>query len=200
MTYLFANWPKRLTLGLMGVGATTLMAACGPSPDTATDPTMADEAPMATEAPETDYAATADNTVVDVAAGSEDFTILVQAIEAADLAETLASSTPITVFAPTDAAFEALPEGALEALLQPENQDALRQVLTYHVLPQEVPAAAVTTGDVPTAAGEPLTLVVDEATGMVMVNNAQVIAPDIMASNGIIHAIDQVILPPSLSL
>ncbi|QQE66439.1 fasciclin [Leptolyngbya sp. BL0902] len=198
MTTLSFSSLKRLTIGVIGVGALSLMAACGSSADMTTDATVSDEAPMAAEG--SDYGATAGNTVVDIAASEDDFTILVQAIEAAELTETLASSTPITVFAPTNAAFEALPEGALEALLQPENQDALRQVLSYHVLPLEVPAAEVTTGEVPTAAGAPLTLVVDEATGTVMVNNAQVIMTDIMASNGIIHAIDQVVLPPDLSL
>lgn len=200
MTHRFVPKSKRLAVGLVVVGSATLLAACGNATPTATESPQAEDAPMATETPEADYAAPGANTVIDIAASEAEFSTLVQAIEAADLTEALASSTPITVFAPTNDAFEALPEGALEALLQPENQDALRQVLTYHVLPMEVPAAAVSTGEVPTAAGTPLVLQVDEATGIVMVNEAQVTTPDIMASNGVIHAIDQVILPPDLAL
>ncbi|MGB3202689.1 MAG: fasciclin domain-containing protein [Nodosilinea sp.] len=156
---------------------------------------------MATEEPAADSTtAMGENTVVDVAASSDDFSTLAQAIEAADLTEALSAPGPITVFAPTNEAFEALPEGALDELLLPENQDLLRQVLTYHVVQQEVAAADATTGEVPTAAGTPLMLTVDEATGDVMVNEAMVVEPDIQASNGIIHGIDQVILPPDLNL
>lgn len=199
MAYLSFPLSKRLMVGFMSVGAITLMAACGSSANTAAEPTSTEEAPMATDMPETDYSASTASTVVDIAANEPEFSTLVQALEAADLTETLASSPNITVFAPTNEAFEALPEGALETLLQPENQEALRQVLTYHVLPQAVPAAEVATGEVPTAAGAPLALVVDEATGTVMVNNAQVIATDITADNGVIHVIDQVLLPPDLA-
>lgn len=199
MTYRFSNLAKRLTIGFIGLGAATLTAACGSSADTATDPAMTDDAPVAAETMEDGAAVTESNTIVDVAASSEDFSILVQAIEAADLATTLASTEGITVFAPTNAAFEALPEGALDELLLPENQEALQQVLTYHVLPQQVVASDVTTGEVPSLAGPPLSLVVDEAAGTVMVNSAQVITPDVMASNGVIHVIDQVLLPPDLA-
>ncbi|MFH7242569.1 MAG: fasciclin domain-containing protein [Spirulina sp.] len=198
MTYLFSALSKRLTIGLLSVGAATLMVACGSSPNMATDPTMTDDDSTAAETPSGEYAAMEANTIVDVAAGSEDFSLLVQAIEAAELAPVLASSDDITVFAPTNEAFEALPEGALDQLLLPENREALRQVLTYHVLPQQVVAADVATGEVLTLADAPLALMVDEATGTVMINNAQVITPDIMASNGVIHAIDQVLLPPEL--
>jgi uncharacterized surface protein with fasciclin (FAS1) repeats len=198
MAHLSFPLSKRLMIGLISVGAITLMAACGSSANTAAAPTSTEDAPMATEMTEADYPAAEVNTVVDIAANEPEFSTLVQALEAADLTETLASSPAITVFAPTNEAFEALPEGALETLLQPENQDALRQVLTYHVLPQAVSAADATTGEIPTAAGAPLSLVVDEATGTLMVNNAQVIATDITADNGVIHVIDQVLLPPDL--
>lgn len=202
--------PKRLTIGLLGVGAATLMVGCGNAADTTADPSAPADTPAATgtpgtpeaaEAPGADYSETAgQNNVVDVAASEDDFSTLVQAIEAADLTEALASSQSITVFAPTNEAFEALPEGTLDELLLPENQDLLRQILTYHVIQQEVPSAAVTTGEVPTAAGAPVALMVDEATGEVRVNNALVVEADIQASNGVIHAVDQVILPPDLAL
>ncbi|MEA5452457.1 fasciclin domain-containing protein [Leptolyngbya sp. CCNP1308] len=200
MTTIRSSKTKRWMVGFASVGAAALLAACGgtETSDTAVD-TAPGQDPMATEEPATDPMAEGD-TVVDVAASDEDFSILVEAIEAADLTETLSASGPVTVFAPTNEAFEALPEGTLDELLLPENQDLLRQVLTYHVLQDEVPASEVTTGEVPTAAGTPVSIQVDEATGDVMVNEAMVVTPDIQASNGVIHAIDQVILPPGLTL
>ncbi|MBD2231923.1 fasciclin domain-containing protein [Phormidium tenue FACHB-1052] len=194
---------KQWMVGFASVGAAALLAACGASEPTVE--TEAGQAPTTTEESATDPMAGGDtmaegDTVVDVAASDEDFSILVEAIEAADLTETLSASGPVTVFAPTNEAFEALPEGTLDELLLPENQDLLRQVLTYHVLQDEVPAAEVTTGEVPTAAGTPVSIQVDDATGEVMVNEAMVVTPDIQASNGVIHAIDAVILPPGLTL
>ncbi|PSR15778.1 fasciclin [filamentous cyanobacterium CCP3] len=190
---------KRWLAGFASVGAAALLAACGAE----SEPTAVDtvpEAPVATEEPAADYSAAGGDTVADLAASSEEFSTLAQAIEAADLTEALAASGPITVFAPTNEAFEALPEGTLDELLLPENQDLLRQVLTYHVVQEEVAAADATSGEVPTAAGTPLMLEVDETTGDIMVNEAMVVEPDIQASNGIIHGIDQVILPPDLAL
>ncbi|MBE9155784.1 fasciclin domain-containing protein [Nodosilinea sp. LEGE 06152] len=191
---------KRWLTGFASIGAAALLAACGAeSEPTAVD--TAPQAPVATEEPATDSSTATDGeTVADVAASSEEFSTLAQAIEAADLTEALAASGPITLFAPTNEAFEALPEGTLDELLLPENQDLLRQVLTYHVVQEEVAAADATSGEVSTAAGTPLTLEVDEASGDVMVNEAMVVEPDIQASNGIIHGIDQVILPPDLAL
>ncbi len=204
---------KRLTAGFIGLGAVFALAACGTPEDTATDtapgdptatePDMPAEDPTATESDmpaEDSSAATSGNTVVDVAASDDSFSTLVQAVEAAGLAEPLATGGPFTIFAPTNEAFEALPDGTLETLLQPENQDLLAQVLTYHVVPQEVMAADVTTGEVPTVAGPSISVVVDEASGEVMVNEAMVTQTDIQADNGVIHAIDQVILPPGLEL
>ncbi|MGG6238303.1 fasciclin domain-containing protein [Nodosilinea sp. AN01ver1] len=191
---------KRWLAGFASVGAAALLAACGAETADPTAETVPEE-PMATEEPATDYSTAAgEDTVVDVAASSEEFSTLAQAIEAADLTEALSAEGPITVFAPTNEAFEALPEGTLDELLLPENQELLRQVLTYHVIEEEVTAAEATSGEVPTVAGTPLTLEVDEASGDVMVNEAMVVEPDIQASNGIIHGIDQVILPPDLAL
>lgn len=193
---------KRLTAGFIGVGAVFALAACGTPDDTATDTTAPGD-PVATEPDmpaEDPSAAPSGNSVVDVAASDASFSTLVQAIEAAGLAEPLASGGPYTIFAPTNEAFEALPDGTLETLLQPENQDLLAQVLAYHVVPQEVMAADVATGEVPTVAGPSISVVVDEASGEVMVNEAMVIQTDIQADNGVIHAIDQVILPPGLEL
>ncbi|MBB1513682.1 fasciclin domain-containing protein [Tessaracoccus sp. MC1679] len=134
-------------------------------------------------------------TIVDVAAGNPDFETLVAAVTAADLVETLSGDGPFTVFAPTDDAFDALPEGLLDALLLPENKDALTSILTYHVVSGEVMAADVTAGDVATVEGSTIAITTD---GGVMVNDANVVTTDVDASNGVIHVIDKVIVPPTV--
>ncbi|MDB9527138.1 fasciclin domain-containing protein [Oscillatoria sp. CS-180] len=171
------------------------VACTGEAPEAASD-TTAETAPEPTESEET--AAAASDTIVDVAVANGSFDTLVAAVQAADLAGTLSAEGPYTVFAPTDDAFAALPEGVLDALLLPENKDTLTQILAYHVVPAEVPASAVETGAVASVAGEDLNLVADGSG--VMVNDATVITADVMASNGIIHVIDSVLLPPSLDL
>lgn len=139
---------------------------------------------------------TASNTIVDVASGSESFNTLVQAAQAAGLVDTLSGEGPYTVFAPTDEAFSQLPDGALDYLLQPENQDLLQQVLTYHVVPGEVTASEITSGPVEAVGGGLAVLVTDD--GRVIVNNASVVNADIQASNGVIHAVNRVLLPETL--
>jgi uncharacterized surface protein with fasciclin (FAS1) repeats len=135
-------------------------------------------------------------TIVDVAVGAGTFDTLVAAVSAAGLAETLSGEGPFTVFAPTDEAFAALPAGLVDALLLPENEAALVAVLTYHVLGAEVPSSDVATGAVGTLQGEEIELVVDD--NGVTVNGANVIAVDVEASNGVIHVIDAVLVPPSI--
>ncbi|MCT7993183.1 fasciclin domain-containing protein [Laspinema olomoucense] len=135
-------------------------------------------------------------TIAEIAAGSESFTTLTSALEAAGLTETLSGEGPFTVFAPTDEAFAALPEGALEQLLQPENRQLLVQVLTYHVVEGSVMSGDLSTTEVPSIEGRSINVTVDE--GSVMVNSANVVQADIEASNGVIHVIDQVILPPQM--
>ena len=134
--------------------------------------------------------------VVSMAQASDNLTTLVSAIEAADLVDTLSGPGPFTVFAPTDAAFAALPDDVLSQLLLPENRERLRVLLAYHV----IPGRAVTSGDIagqqlaaPTAMGSPLQI--DATGGGVMVDNASVIAADIEATNGVIHVIDRVLVP-----
>lgn len=139
-------------------------------------------------------------TIVDIAAGNEDFETLVAAVTAAGLVDTLAGDGPFTVFAPTDAAFAALPEGTVEDLLKPENKDQLTQVLLYHVVPGKVMSGdiAIGTSAVGTAAeGNQVCVTLD---GGVMLDDgsgtmANVTAADLEASNGVIHVIDKVILP-----
>ena len=132
-------------------------------------------------------------TVVEIAIGSPDHTTLVAAVKAAGLVETLSGAGPFTIFAPTNAAFAKLPAGTVESLLLPENKAKLVAILTYHVVPDKVMAADVKTGEVPTVNGKVLSV---KADGMgVMVNNAKVVATDLVGSNGVVHVIDAVILP-----
>ena len=132
-------------------------------------------------------------TIVELAIDSPDHTTLVAAVKAAGLVETLSGPGPFTLFAPTNAAFAKLPAGTVESLLKPENKAKLVAVLTYHVVPAKVLAADVTTGEAPTVNGKMLAL---KADGMgVMVNNAKVVAADLVGSNGVIHVVDTVILP-----
>ncbi|NJK34791.1 MAG: fasciclin domain-containing protein [Oscillatoriales cyanobacterium SM2_2_1] len=137
-------------------------------------------------------------TIVTIAAGNKNFSTLVAALKAAGLVETLSGKGPFTVFAPTDAAFKALPKGTVEKLLKPENKQALVKVLTYHVVPGKVLSKDVKPGNVKSFEGSSIKVSV---TGdKVKVNNANVTAVDIKGSNGVIHVIDAVILPPGLKL
>lgn len=137
----------------------------------------------------------AEKDIVTVAVEAGDFETLAAALEAADLVETLQGEGPFTVFAPTDEAFAALPEGTLETLLEPENKEQLAAILTYHVVPGMVTAEDIEPGEVETVEGSAVTLAVAED-GTVTVNDATVVTADVMASNGVIHVIDAVILPP----
>ncbi len=134
-----------------------------------------------------------DKTVVEIAASMDDFSTLVAAVKAAGLAETLSGDGPFTVFAPTNEAFAALPEGTVETLLKPENKEKLISILTYHVVPAKVLAADVTPGEVATVNGESFTVSVEDDT--VMVDDAKVVKTDVVGKNGVIHVIDSVIMP-----
>lgn len=136
--------------------------------------------------------------IVETAVQADDFTILAEALEAADLVEALQGEGPFTVFAPTDAAFEALPEGQLESLLQAENKEQLQAILTYHVVSGKAMASDVTGMDAaPTLEGRSIQFQVDDDTVRLMgQNTATVVQADIEASNGVIHVIDSVLLPP----
>ncbi|EJK58987.1 hypothetical protein THAOC_20848, partial [Thalassiosira oceanica] len=134
------------------------------------------------------------NNIVDVALGNEDFSTLVAALTAAGLVDTLSGEGPFTVFAPTNAAFDALPEGTLDSLLLEENVDALSGILTYHAVAANALSSSLVTGDVETLNGATVAVTVDDG---VMVNDSTVKVADIVTSNGIIHVIDAVLLPPS---
>ncbi len=136
-------------------------------------------------------------TIVEVASGNPDFSTLVAAVEAAGLAETLSGTGPFTVFAPTNAAFEALPAGVLDKLLLPENKETLTKVLTYHVVPGKVTSDMVTAGDVATVEGSTIAITTD---GGVKINGSTTVtAVDVDASNGVIHVIDSVLIPEDVA-
>jgi uncharacterized surface protein with fasciclin (FAS1) repeats len=131
--------------------------------------------------------------IVDVAAGAGSFSTLLAAAEAAGLVDVLKSDGPFTVFAPTDEAFAALPEGTVETLLKPENRDQLAAILTYHVVPGKVMSTDLQDDmEATTVQGQSVTIDLDNG---VMVEEASVVTADIEASNGVIHVIDAVILP-----
>ncbi len=135
--------------------------------------------------------------IVETAVAAGSFTTLATALDAAGLVETLKGEGPFTVFAPTDDAFAALPEGTVESLLQPENRDALVSILTYHVVAGRVTSDQVVQLDEATTVnGAQVGIEVDG--GTVMINQAAVTAVDVPASNGVIHVIDQVLLPPEM--
>ncbi|MDO9527012.1 MAG: fasciclin domain-containing protein, partial [Gemmobacter sp.] len=132
--------------------------------------------------------------IVDTAIAAGSFTTLVAAVQAAGLVDTLKGEGPFTVFAPTDAAFAALPAGTVEDLLKPENKDKLTAVLTYHVIPGKVMSTDLSEGlKAATVNGAEVTITLD---GGAKVDGAVISAADVAASNGVIHVIDAVILPP----
>jgi uncharacterized surface protein with fasciclin (FAS1) repeats len=141
------------------------------------------------------FARATNQDIVDTAVGAGQFKTLAAALQAADLVNTLKGTGPFTVFAPTDAAFAKLPAGTVENLLKPENKEKLMAILTYHVVPGAVKSEQVTRLDEAKTVNGALVKVSTDH-GKVMINDATVIKPDIAASNGIIHVIDKVILPP----
>ena len=176
------------TITAIAAASVLLLSACGADGSTS-DTTVAavDTTDMAKEV----------GNIVEVAQGNPDFSTLVAAIVAADLAETLSGEGPFTVFAPTNAAFEALPAGLLEKLLLPENKAILVKILTYHVVASKVMAADVMAGDVTTVEGSTFAI---STMGGVKVNTANVTATDVPASNGVIHVIDAVLVPSSVDI
>lgn len=192
----------KLLTTLTGSALILALAACGgeeaPAPTPAPEDTSIESTEPVVEEPTepvVEEPAVTSNTIVDVAAGNPDFSTLVAAINAAGLGETLAGEGPYTVFAPTNEAFAALPEGTLDTLLLPENKDQLVSILTYHVVPGRVMSSdlAGTTAEPATVNGA--TVMIDATGDSVMVGDATVTTADIEASNGVIHVIDQVILP-----
>lgn len=190
------------TLHILTASAAALaLVACG---DTTDETAMEDDTMMADEMANAE--AEMPGTIVEVAQGNPDFSTLVSAVTAAELGETLSGAGPFTVFAPTNAAFDALPEGTVETLTT-EDTEQLGSILTYHVVPSEVMAADLTAAiesageggyTIETVNGGTLTAMVDG--GNVVLTDAQgntatVTATDVDASNGVIHVIDTVLMP-----
>jgi uncharacterized surface protein with fasciclin (FAS1) repeats len=175
-------------LAVLAITSATLVACSNGETKTAeapaTDSTVKEEV-MAPVAPKD---------IVDVAIGSPDHTTLVAAVTAAGLVETLKGAGPFTVFAPTNAAFAALPAGTVDGLLKPESKDALTKILTYHVVAGAVKAADLKDGQkVKTLQGEELTVAIKD--GKVTINGANVTAADLTGSNGVVHVVDAVLMP-----
>jgi len=133
--------------------------------------------------------------IVDTAVSAGQFKTLVAAVTAAGLVDTLKGKGPFTVFAPTDAAFAKLPAGTVESLLKPENKSKLVAILTYHVVPGKVMSGDIAGKKLSVATVQGRKVSVNAMSG-VMINDANVVSADIVASNGVIHVIDKVILPP----
>ena len=182
---------RKVKLVALALVASIAFTACG-SDSEATEETVTEESVVETE---TETVEVTD--IVAVASSTEGFSTLVAALTAASLVETLQGEGPFTVFAPNDAAFEALPAGLLEKLLLPENVAILKSILTYHVVAGNVLAADVVAGDAASVEGSNLALTTDMG---VKVNDATVIQADVTASNGVIHVIDKVLVPPTVDL
>ena len=188
---------RRAAIAVVSVAAALTLSACSSSSDEATTTEATAEVSAEAEAEAGLTEEMSVGTIVDVASAGADFSTLVAAITAANLGETLSGEGPFTVFAPTNEAFAALPEGVLDALLLPENKDALAKILTYHVVPGTVMAADITDGDVATVEGQNVML--STANG-VTVNGATVLIADVAADNGVIHAIDAVLVPSDVDV
>ena len=180
---------RKVKLVALALVASIAFTACG-SDSEATEETVTEESVVETETAEA-------TDVVAVAVATEGFSTIVAALTAAGLVETLQGEGPFTVFAPNDAAFEALPAGLLEKLLLPENIAVLTSILTYHVVAGNVLSTDVVAGDAASLEGSTLALTTDMG---VMVNDATVIQADVTASNGVIHVIDKVLVPPTVDL
>ena len=182
----------RIAAAALAVGSLALVG-CSSSSNQATTETSPSASAMES------MPADSTGTIVDVAASDPKVSTLVTAVQAADLQGTLSGEGPFTVFAPTNEAFKALPPGVLDALLQPENKGTLTEVLTYHVVPGKAMSTDIQPGKVKTVEGQDLTIAVKDD-GTVTVNGAKVEAADIEASNGVIHVVDKVLVPPGLDV
>lgn len=138
------------------------------------------------------------NDILSVASSKNSFSTLTSLLKSAGIEDILQEPGPYTVFAPTDDAFAALPPDVLQQLKQPENKEVLIKILRYHVVPGQLSANKLSAGELKTFEGEPIDIQVDSNNNQIAVNNTQVIQPDIKASNGVLHAVNQVLIPPDL--
>lgn len=179
------------TAALLLSGCTADQLSAGAAPGETSSPPAATGTP---QRPQTGSATPDDSgTVLDVAA-ADDLSTFVAAVNAAGLEQTLALPGPLTVFAPTNEAFEALPDGLLEELLKPENKGTLTLVVAYHVVEDEITSADLD-GEVTALSGQSLEL---SSSSGGSVNEAAIVSADAEASNGVVHAIDRVLIPPDV--
>ncbi|MEH2149354.1 fasciclin domain-containing protein [Nostoc sp.] len=183
----------KVLFNIIGIGSLVALSACA-QPVT--------ETPTATVPPitPTPTATIATQNLAELAksvANQGQFKTLIQAVQAAGLTEQLAAPGPYTVFAPTDTAFSALPKATLDQLLQPANKQQLVRLLSYHVIPGGITSQQLISGEVKTLEGSLVKITVDRASNSITVNNAKVTQPDIPASNGIVHVVDRVLMPPN---
>lgn len=203
----------RLSKKFIGMGAALMilpiLAACEQhtaeapveSPATQVSPGVTASPGVAASPTESPVTTASNSDVVSVVANDPSLSTLATAITATGLASNLQSGGPYTIFAPSDQAFAALPEAARQELLLPENRDELRQLLSYHVVQGQLTSDQLRSGQVQSLEGTPLNISVNEQPStQVQVNNATVSRPDILATNGVIHVVDQVILPSNVSL
>ncbi|MGL4620836.1 fasciclin domain-containing protein [Chroococcidiopsis sp.] len=205
---------KKLAGLAAGLMILPVIAACEPQQTAQTPPTATQPSPGATTSPgeptpgatpgtTTPPAAQAeadDNHVVDVVQANPSLKTLASVIDETDANEVLELQGPYTVFAPSDEAFNALPAETRQRLLQPENRQQLAQILFYHVVPGQVSADQLQSGDVKTVEGANVNVQVDQTANQVRVNDATVTQADIPASNGVVHIVDRVILPPNFNI
>lgn len=205
---------KKLAGLAAGLMILPVIAACEPQQTAQTPPTATEPSPGATTlpteptpgatpgttTPPAGQAEAADNHVVDVVANNPSLKTLASAIDETDANEVLELQGPYTIFAPSDEAFAALPAETRQKLLQPENRPQLAQILFYHVVPGQVSASQLQSGDVKTVEGANVNVQVDQTANSVRVNDANVTQADIPASNGVVHIVDRVILPPNFSI
>ncbi|MEH2042338.1 fasciclin domain-containing protein [Nostoc sp.] len=183
---------------IIGIGSLVALSACAqPVAETPTATVPPTTVPPVTPTPTATIATQNLAELAKSAASQGQFKTLIQAVQAAGLSEQLATPGPYTVFAPTDAAFSALPKATLDQLLQPANKQQLVKLLSYHVIPGGITSQQLTSGEVKTVEGSPVKITVDRASNSITVNNAKVTQPDIPASNGIVHVVDQVLVPPN---
>ena len=173
-------------------------AASPPETSPAPTPDATTPVPSTSKPETTPGASTGSKNLVALAAANGSFKTLTAALKAADLTATLEGTGPFTIFAPNDQAFAALPQEALQELLKPENKALLVKILTYHVVPGKVTSTDLKSGAVKSVEGGSINVKIDAATGVSLNNEAKVVQPDIQASNGVIHVIDKVILPPDI--
>lgn len=195
------QWIRQLVvlIGIMGISPfmslPTLAQVDSTQPSAKESASYSSGVPRGASSNITAQATTQSKNLVQLAQESGSFTTLLHAGQAAGLLDTLAGNGPYTIFAPTDAAFAALPQGVVAAALKPENKELLRQVLLYHVVPGRVTSSQLKTGTVKTLGGGIAIRVTEDR---VIVNNGSVTQADIQASNGVAHVINRVLIPPQI--